>query len=169
MDNNDLNPLERFVAKRELELELELEHKAVAPLERPAHLSVSAPVPAMKYPGIGRPTYTAGHLGIAALSFVLAFLAVLYEVPRETLMSAVTFTAVGTSFALTAARLQNLGKSLWWLGVWLIPFVGFYIAILCLAAPTGHAQHRKMDTAGGAIIAALAALVTIVIALAVFG
>lgn len=27
MDNNDLNPLERFVAKRELELELE--HKAV--------------------------------------------------------------------------------------------------------------------------------------------
>jgi hypothetical protein len=40
LDNNDLNPLERFVAKRELELE----HKAVAPLERPAPLSVSAPV-----------------------------------------------------------------------------------------------------------------------------
>jgi hypothetical protein len=32
----------------------------------------------------------------------------------------------------------------------------------------GYAHHRQMDTAGGAIIAALAALVTIVIALAVF-
>jgi uncharacterized membrane protein YhaH (DUF805 family) len=94
---------------------------------------------------------------------------VLYEVPRETLMSAVTFMASGTAFTLTFARLQNLGKSLWWLGIWLIPFVGFYVTVLCLAAPPGYAQHRQMDTAGGAIIAALAALVTIVIALAVFG
>jgi|SoimicMinimDraft_17_1059745.scaffolds.fasta_scaffold99321_2 hypothetical protein len=49
---------------------------------------------------------------MAALSFVLAFLAVLYEVPRETLMSAVTFMAAGTAFALTFARLQNSEKAI---------------------------------------------------------
>jgi hypothetical protein len=116
MESNDLNPLERFIAKREFELR----HKAVAPLARPAPLFVSAPVPAaVKYPGIGRFAYAGGHLGRVALSYVLAFLAALYEMSRETLMSAVTFMASGTAFALTFGRLQNLGKSLWCLGIWL--------------------------------------------------
>ncbi len=74
---------------------------------------------AVKYPGIGRFAYAGGHLGRVALSYVLAFLAALYEMSHETLMSAVTFMASGTAFALTFGRLQNLGKSLWCLGIWL--------------------------------------------------
>ena len=88
MDNNDLNPLQRFIAKRELE------HKAVAPLERPPPVSAPVLVRANIRESGGLPTRRPP--GVAALSFVLAFLAVLYEVPRETLMSAVTFTAVGS-------------------------------------------------------------------------
>ena len=49
------------------------------------------------------------------------------------------------------------------------PVPGPFITAYCLAAPDDYAKHRQMDTTGGAIIAALAALVTIVIALAVFG
>jgi hypothetical protein len=106
---------------------------------------------------------------MAALSFVLAFLArPLRGASRDADVRGY-FHGRRHSLCAHLCTPPKLGKSHWWLGIWLIPFVGFYVTVLCLAAPPGYAQHRQMDTAGGAIVAALAALVTIVIALAVFG
>ena len=135
MDNNDLNPLQRFIAKRELE------HKAVAPLERPPPVSAPVLVRA-QYPGIGRLAYAAATWHGGPLFRARLSRRPLRGAPRDVDVCG-HFHGRRQSYALTAARLQNLGKSLWWLGVWLIPFVGFYITILCLAAPTGYAQHRQ--------------------------
>jgi hypothetical protein len=104
MDNNDLNPLQRFIAKRELE------HKAVAPLERPPPVSAPVLVRAHIRESGGLPTRR--PLAWRPSLSCSPFSPVLYEVPRETLMSAVTFMAAGTAFALTFARLQNSEKAI---------------------------------------------------------
>jgi hypothetical protein len=71
---------------------------------------------------------------MAALSFVLAFLAVLYEVPRDADVRGY-FHGRRHSLCAHLCTPPKLGKSHWWLGIWLIPFVGFYVTVLCLAAP----------------------------------
>jgi uncharacterized membrane protein YhaH (DUF805 family) len=73
------------------------------------------------------------------------------------------------AIAVTALRLINIGETGWLaLGI-LIPFVGFSIMLICVIVPPGYREHKQMDTVGGAMVAAAAALVTVIIALIIFG
>ena len=73
------------------------------------------PWAAVKYPGIGRFAYAGGHLGNGGPLFVLAFLAALYEMSRETLMSAVTFMAPAQPLRSPLDASKTSGKAF---GAW---------------------------------------------------
>ena len=73
------------------------------------------------------------------------------------------------TLAATALRFINIGETGWLAGLTLIPFIGFIVMLICLIVPPGYRQHKEMDTIGGALVAALAALITVIIALAIFG
>ena len=127
-------------------------------------------------PGIGRLSYFGGNLTIGT-GIVLIILAI-PRLPMDEIITGLpafiawwilTAIAGGLSLTLTALRLENIGKPVWWIGLTFIPIVSIYAWVLLIAAPVGYHHHKKLDTAGGAIIAALAALVTIVIALAILG
>ena len=66
----------------------------------------------------------------------------------------------GIAMGLTIARLRNIGISLWWFLLYLIPILGLYVTVMCLMVPPGYQQHRQFDTAGRVILTILAALVT---------
>jgi hypothetical protein len=66
----------------------------------------------------------------------------------------------GIAMGLTIARLRNIGISLWWFLLYLIPILGLYVTVICLMVPPGYQQHRQFDTADRVILTILAALVT---------
>ena len=121
------------------------------------------------YPGIGRLAYIGGHIAIIIfLAFYSGFL-VKSSADQAFMPGAVKIMAGAGSLALTITRLQNLGKNMWWLLYWFFPLANLYVIFLCGAAPPGYEQNKRFDTAGGAIVAAMAALITTFIVLLIFG
>jgi uncharacterized membrane protein YhaH (DUF805 family) len=68
--------------------------------------------------------------------------------------------SIPLALAVTALRFINIGESSWLAVLALIPFIGFIVILICLIVPSGYRQHKQMDTIGGAMVAALAALIT---------
>ena len=120
------------------------------------------------YPGIGR----LGYFG-AQVIFLIGGIALAIAMPKAYLTDPVSaslfFFAGVIGFALHIMRLHNAGASGWIALGLLIPFGGLLVMLFCLIAPPGYCEHRQMDAAGGAMVAALAALITIVIALLILG
>jgi hypothetical protein len=117
--------------------------------------------------GIGRLAYVGGH---ALLAIGTALLWHSCDIPGIGLIAlALILAASILSCMLMLLRLDNIGMERWWVFIALIPLIGLYVTVLCVAAPEGYRDHKQLDTVGGAIVAAIAALVTIVIALIIFG
>lgn len=68
-------------------------------------------------------------------------------------------------------RLRNLGYSGWWAMAWLVPVLNLLVALRCLAAPEGYADHGTLDTAGTIIVGLLlfVILLTVMALMAVGG
>jgi len=77
--------------------------------------------------------------------------------------------SIPLALAVTALRFINIGESGWLAALTLIPFIGFIVILICLIVPPGYRHHKQMDTVGGAMVAAFAALITTIVALAIFG
>jgi uncharacterized membrane protein YhaH (DUF805 family) len=77
---------------------------------------------------IGRLAYADGHLGIIIfLAFYIGFLVTSSAADQAFMPQAVAIMAGGGSLALTVARLQNIGKSFWWIVGCFVPFMNLYI------------------------------------------
>lgn len=119
-------------------------------------------------PGIGRATYLGCWLALLAGAFLIGLSNPehYWESPPTALL---LLASLPLSFAITAMRLNNIGESPWLAVVLLVPFLSFILMLYCLTVPPGYRQHKQMDAAGGAIVAAIAAAITIVITMAIFG
>jgi uncharacterized membrane protein YhaH (DUF805 family) len=88
------------------------------------------------YPGIGRLAYIGGHIAIIIfLAFYIGFLGK-SSADQEFMPGAIAIMAGAGSLALTITRLQNLGKNMWWLLYWFVPFANLYAGHLKRAAKT---------------------------------
>ena len=118
--------------------------------------------------GIGRVAYLGGWLALLAGAFLIGL-----SNPQHYLETPATafllLASLPLSLAITAMRLTNIGENPWLAAVLFVPFLSFILMLYCLAVPPGYRQHKQMDTAGGAIVAAIAAAITIVITMAIFG
>jgi hypothetical protein len=72
-------------------------------------------------------------------------------------------TKVHNTFAVQ--RLINVGLSKWWVPGLIVPLLNIWVAIQCIAAPEGYAQHKTLDTAGKVIIGLFPGAIVLVIAL----
>ena len=115
--------------------------------------------------GIGRAVYLGAWLALLAGAFLIGL-----SNPEHYLDSPATalllLASLPLSVAITAMRLTNIGENPWLAAV---PFLSFILMLYCLTVPPGYRQHKQMDTVGGAIVAAIAAAITIVITMAIFG
>lgn len=120
---------------------------ARTPIPIPPAVPIQQTIP-MRHAGIGRfacfslcaGSMILGHLLKGALpsessttSLITLILAILWIIP-------------------ITLRLQNIGRSGWWFLLLFIPFVNIYVAALCLFAPAGYAQSKKLDTSARVIL-----------------
>jgi hypothetical protein len=120
----------------------------------------SQPSPQMNssgYPGIGRLAYICVQAILSASA---------YNPTEPSWLIPILDLA---NIVLVALRLQNIGVSIWFAVISIIPFINILLMLSCAVLPPGYRYHRRIDRIGGVLIAALAALVTILIALAIFG
>ena len=112
----------------------------------PSH-STPPPVPVAsvvttQHTGIGRLAYFGILIGITFLSALLQ--AAVASEPSAA--GVVLLLTVAVYFVPVVLRLQNIGKSGWWSLLCLIPIASLYIGFLCLFAPAGYEQTKKLDT-----------------------
>ena len=112
------------------------------------------------------------YLGCWALLFVGGFMIGLsdpYHYQESPAVALLLFSSIPLMIMATALRLRNIGQSGWLAALLFVPLLCVLLILYCFIAPSGYHTHRQMDWIGGTAIAAIAALVTTVIALAIFG
>jgi uncharacterized membrane protein YhaH (DUF805 family) len=78
-----------------------------------------------------------------------------------------TLVGLVATVVLGVQRLKNLGYSgLWVLGL-IVPLLNILVALRCLAAPEGYADHKTLDTPGKVIVGLILGLFVILIAFVV--
>lgn len=102
------------------------------------------------YGGIGRLTYFLASFGFGISNNILQYFGIVNEIGPLVLAS--TVLGVIVSITLVVLRLKNLGQSGWWVLGFLVPILNLLIALRCIAAPEGYADHKTFDTAGKVII-----------------
>jgi uncharacterized membrane protein YhaH (DUF805 family) len=107
--------------------------------------------------GIGRLAYFVIFSGFMIYSSLLQA-AVASD---ESASGLVALLSLAICFFPVVLRLQNIGKSPWWSLLILIPLANVYIGILCLLAPAGYEQSKKLDAPANVIL--LIAIVFIVL------
>lgn len=117
------------------------------------------------YGGIGRLAYFGYSLLINIVSTALQFALAAGNMAGLILVVSV----VGMIFGIWIAvqRLINVGLSGWWVLGLIVPILNIWVAVQCIAAPEGYAQHKTLDTAGKVIIGVFLGGVVLVIALVV--
>jgi hypothetical protein len=108
---------------------------------KPTPPAPTAPAINIKHKGIGRPAYVGSLIGISILA---AFL--LPAEPESSDGDMVIFLTSALLLIPVAFRLQNIGKNVWWTILIFIPLANIYIGALCLFAPAGYQQTKKLDT-----------------------
>lgn len=119
------------------------------------------------YGGIGRLAYFGYSFLINIISGVLQAAMVAGEMGGLVLIVAVVGMVFGIWIAVQ--RLINVGLSGWWVLGLIVPILNIWVAVQCIAAPEGYAQHKTLDTAGKVIIGLFLGAVVLVIAVVVLG
>jgi uncharacterized membrane protein YhaH (DUF805 family) len=68
---------------------------------------------------------------------------------------------------IVVQRLINVGLSGWWVLGLLVPILNIWVAVQCVAAPEGYAQHKTLDTAGKVIIGLFLGSIVLIILMAI--
>jgi hypothetical protein len=115
-----------------------------------------------EYPGIGRLHYFLGNVClIAAVVFVVAMFG-----PESPVMSGTSLVVMIGAVVLDVMRLRNIGVSQWLVFLRFVPFGSTVLAIGLLAAQTGWADTRRLDSAGRSILFAEFLLLALILFLA---
>lgn len=123
-----------------------------------------APVVTTQRKGIGRLAYFGILIGITFLSAILQA-AVASEPSAAGVVSLLT---VAVCFVPVVLRLQNIGKSGWWSLLCLIPIANLYIGVLCLFAPAGYEQSKKLDTPAKVILWIIIGFIALMVLIGIF-
>jgi len=113
------------------------------------------------YGGIGRLTYFLSSVGVVVVDTIV-------EITAEQngwgeIVLAAAIIGLIANFALATSRLKNLGyRGLWVLGMF-VPLLNIIVAVRCVAAPEGYADHKTLDTAGKIIVGIVIALIALLI------
>ena len=100
------------------------------------------------YPGIGRLHYFLGNVSmIAAVVSVVAMFG-----PESPVMSVTSLVVMISAVVLDVLRLRNIGLSEWLVFLRFVPFGSTVLAIGLLAAQTGWADTRRLDSVGRSIL-----------------
>ena len=100
------------------------------------------------YPGIGRLHYFLAHVGIiAAVLFVVTVFG-----PDSPLMRVTSLVVMVGAVVLDVLRLRNIGLSQWLVFLRFLPFGSTLLAIGLMAAQSGWAETRRLDSAGRSIL-----------------
>lgn len=86
-----------------------------------------------EYPGFGRLIYF-------GLYILLIFIAIIPII-------GIIITIIGLVYII-AQRLRNVGYSAWLTILLIVPLANMVLGIICIAAPEGYADHKKLDTPG---------------------
>ncbi len=118
-----------------------------------------------EYGGIRRLPYFGISFGVGIVNSILQAVADAAGAPAVVLI----FVLLGlvVSIVLIVQRLKNLGYSGWWtLGI-IVPFLNILIALRCLAAPEGYADHKTLDTPGKVICGIFLGLIVLLLLIVV--
>jgi uncharacterized membrane protein YhaH (DUF805 family) len=119
------------------------------------------------YGGIGRLAYFGYSFLVNIISGVLQAAMIAGEMGGLVLIVSVVGMVFGIWIAVQ--RLINVGLSGWWVLGLIVPILNIWVAIQCIAAPEGYAQHKTLDTAGKVIIGLFLGAIVLVIALVALG
>lgn len=117
------------------------------------------------YGGIGRLAYFGFSFLINLVSGVLQYAVAAGEMGWLFLI--VSFIGLGFGIWIAVQRLINVGLSRWWVLGLIVPILNIWVAVQCIAAPEGYAQHKTLDTAGKVIIGVFLGLFVLLIAIVV--
>ena len=84
------------------------------------------------------------------------------------LVFVLALAGLGVALYLGVLRLKNMGYSGWWTLGFFVPFLNILVAVRCLAAPEGYADHKTLDSTGKIIIGLFLGVVLLVILAVVF-
>ena len=117
------------------------------------------------YGGIRRLPYFVYSLLINIVSTALQFAMAAGDISGLVLVVSLAGAVFGIWIAVQ--RLINVGLSGWWVLGLIVPILNIWVAVQCIAAPEGYAQHKKLDTAGKVIIGLFLGAIFLVIAMLV--
>ena len=116
------------------------------------------------YGGIRRLPYFGYSLLINIVSTALQFAMAASDMGALILVVSLAGAVFG--IWIVVQRLINVGLSGWWVLGLLVPILNIWIALQCIAAPEGYAQHKTLDTPGKVIIGLFLGLIVLVILMA---
>lgn len=117
------------------------------------------------YGGIRRLPYFGYSLLINIVSMVLQFALVAGDMAGLVLVVSLGSAIFG--IWIVVQRLINVGLSGWWVLGLLVPILNIWVAVQCVAAPEGYAQHKTLDTAGKVIIGLFLGSIVLIILMAI--
>jgi uncharacterized membrane protein YhaH (DUF805 family) len=118
-----------------------------------------------EYGGLRRLPYFLISFGVGIVNNLIQFFALQQGVAILALIC--TLVGLVATVVLGVQRLKNLGYSgLWVLGL-IVPLLNILVALRCLAAPEGYADHKTLDTPGKVIVGLILGLFVILIAFVV--
>jgi hypothetical protein len=121
--------------------------------------------------GIGRLAFVGGQ-AILTTGLGLISATVSVETLSPVMAAAVLIILISAAvlgWILTVLRIDNAGYSRWCILLLGVPLVHLLVMVALTIMPQGYRYHKTLDVAAGAIVAALAALVTIFIAFLILG
>ena len=80
---------------------------------------------------------------VGGIGIIVEYLPILLEVPIKCLIGATYLVLVYTQLPITVKRLHDMGYSGWWYLVFMIPFIGFIIALMSCGLITGTQGPNK--------------------------
>lgn len=113
------------------------------------------------YGGIGRAAYFGISFLIGVVNNVLQAVAISAGVPEVVFVLAILGLII--SVVLVVQRLKNMGYSGWWVLGFIVPILNIVVALRCLAAPEGYADHKTLDSAGKIILGIFGVMFVLVI------
>lgn len=117
------------------------------------------------YGGIRRLPYFGYSLLINVVSTALQFALAAGDMAGLVIVVSLAGAVFGIWIAVQ--RLINVGLSGWWVLGLIVPILNIWVAVQCIAAPEGYAQHKTLDTAGKVIIGLFLGFIVLVILMAV--
>ncbi len=135
----------------------------VNPFEAPMETgSMRDDFPTGEYGGIGRAAYFGGSFLVGFIANIIQLVSVQAGSPE--IGVGVALLALPVHIYIAYQRLKNLGYSGWWLLVFIVPILNLLVALRCLAAPEGYADHKTLDSTGKIIMWIFIGFIALIVA-----